>query len=141
MPTKLWFLMASSSLLVLLSYDLCSLRVCNPHNPLEKKWGTPETHMKKFTFSWWASLFFKGTGRGMHTFGLYLVLLYFISLSIQVRDQDATYVLAGISLEGGEVAWRWLKVCISGQLRHVDSYSDNYYHIGIHEIIGSVSNW
>ncbi|XP_035539457.1 aminopeptidase M1-like isoform X1 [Juglans regia] len=27
----------------------------------------------------------------------------------EVRDQDATYVLAGISSKGGEVAWRWLK--------------------------------
>ena len=33
--------------------------------------------------------------------------------SYQVRNQDAFYVLGGISLEGREVAWAWLKVCYS----------------------------
>jgi len=29
---------------------------------------------------------------------------------LQVRDQDVIYGLAGISWEGGETAWSWLKV-------------------------------
>uniref|UniRef100_A0ACD5ZVG0 Uncharacterized protein n=2 Tax=Avena sativa TaxID=4498 RepID=A0ACD5ZVG0_AVESA len=34
-------------------------------------------------------------------------------LTDEVRNQDAFYVLGGISLEGREVAWAWLKVCYS----------------------------
>ncbi|XVE51898.1 hypothetical protein DITRI_Ditri02bG0077800 [Diplodiscus trichospermus] len=34
-------------------------------------------------------------------------------ISEEVRDQDIIYGLAGISLEGREVAWGWLKVCNS----------------------------
>ncbi|KAG4985754.1 hypothetical protein JHK86_033445 [Glycine max] len=31
----------------------------------------------------------------------------------RIPDQDIIYVLAGISNEGSETAWRWLKVCAS----------------------------
>jgi hypothetical protein len=43
----------------------------------------------------------------------FLLVSLFMSISFQVRDQDIIYVLAGISTEGREVAWTWLKVCSS----------------------------
>ncbi|XP_022715194.1 aminopeptidase M1-like [Durio zibethinus] len=36
-------------------------------------------------------------------------------ISDEVRDQDIVCGFAGISLEGCEIAWRWLKVCSSLQ--------------------------
>ncbi|XVF25182.1 hypothetical protein REPUB_Repub13aG0191300 [Reevesia pubescens] len=38
-----------------------------------------------------------------------LVEVLNLFISEEVRDQDITYGLAGISLEGHEIAWRWLK--------------------------------
>lgn len=35
-----------------------------------------------------------------------------------MRNQDSFYILGGISLEGREIAWTWLKVCyiVAGHL-------------------------
>ncbi|RVX16959.1 Aminopeptidase M1 [Vitis vinifera] len=38
-----------------------------------------------------------------------ILLTEFISIAIQIRDQDSLYVLSGISLEAHETAWSWLK--------------------------------
>ena len=42
---------------------------------------------------------------------LFQLLSYFTFGPFQVREQDVVYVLAWISSEGREVAWKWFKVC------------------------------
>ncbi|XWS16195.1 hypothetical protein CRYUN_Cryun34aG0064300 [Craigia yunnanensis] len=43
-------------------------------------------------------------------------------ISEEVRDQDITYGLSGISLEGHEIAWRWLKFCSNEKADEIEEF-------------------
>ncbi|KAK8641886.1 hypothetical protein V6N13_011257 [Hibiscus sabdariffa] len=43
-------------------------------------------------------------------------------ISEEVRDQDIIYGLAGISLEGHEIAWRWMEFCSNEKGDEVEAF-------------------